>query len=163
MRILVAALLLAGLAAAAQASTTPGTILTTSATASYADSGGQAMPQETSNPANVLVVSANPGRTVAMAVRSIFAGPSTVGMTIKIAGNVFTDANGVTWIGDGSVSLHRDATGKRIATKLYCKVSTLFLTQRPAPARYVVTGISQVEADGTRVIIPSQSMDVQSL
>jgi len=162
MKIVVVVVLSVGLAIAAQASTTPGTILTTSAAAAYTDSAGQSMPQKSSNQANVLVVPADPGRTVMLSVRSLHYGPSTVGMTVRIVGKVFSDANG-TWIDDGSRQIYRDSTGKLRSSPLLCKVSTVFLAQPPAAGRWIVTGISQVEQDGTRIIIPSADTDIRSL
>jgi hypothetical protein len=165
MRILLAMVVLVGLAACVHAATPPGTIVTTSASVTYSDSAGRQMPQETSNAENVLVVSSNPDRPVLLAVRALYFGPSTVGRTVKVVGTIFTNSSGA-WLDDGSVLVEKDSTGKLVGRKLYCKVSTVFLTQgqMPAPSvRTVLTGISQVDADGTPIIIPSTDTDLRPL
>lgn len=155
--------ILLGLAVNAQSATTPGTILSSSASVSYTDSAGQAMPQQSSNTSNVLVVSASTVRPVAMNIKSLFLGPSTVGKTVKLVGTLVTDTNG-TWLDDGSVKLEKDTSGKMVSTKLRCKVSTLFLSQAPAANQHlVITGISQTESDGTHVVIPATDTEVSSL
>jgi hypothetical protein len=165
MRILLAVVLL-GLMTAAFAATTPGTIVTTSASFTYDDSTGQQMPQQSSDAANVLVVSKNPAPSVLLSVRSLHFGPSTVGRTIKLVGNITEDQNGTFWIDDGSVRLGKDASGNTIGQNLYCKLSPIFLTQgllTTQSGRTVVTGISQVETDGTPIVIPEADTSLRSL
>lgn len=163
MRSLLVLAILAGLAANVQSATTPGTILSASATASYSDSAGQAMPDQLSNTSNVLVISTTPTRPVALTLRSLYSGPSTVGRTVKVVGKLSTDATS-TWIEDGSVTTAKDSSGKIISSKLRCKVSTLFLSQAlTANQQMIITGISQTESDGTHVVIPSADTEVKSL
>jgi hypothetical protein len=121
------------------------------------------MPLQSSNTSSILVVSANPGRPVMLTVRSLFQGPSTVGKTVKLAGTLVTDTAG-TWIDDGTVLMEKDQSGTVTGKKLRCKVNTLFLAQAPAPNQKVtITGISQKDTDGTRVVIPSTDTEVQTL
>lgn len=163
MRFLVIVVTLAGFAAGLQAATTPGTIISTAASASYADSQGQQMPQEASNPSNILVVSSQPERTVMLTVRSLYFGPSTVGRTVKVVGKVFTDANG-TWVSDGSSVTEVDAGGNTTVRQLYCKVATTFLSAAlPQNQTAVVTGISQADGNGIAMVIPESDTHIQAL
>jgi len=167
MRILLAIVALACLTAAVHAATEPGTILTTTASVSYCDSTGCAMPMQSSNPLSVLVIAKDPPKPVYLTIKSLHFGPSTVGRTVKVVGKLTKDENGDTWISDGSVAIEYDQTGKRIGRKLYCKVASVFLspsTITPAPSgSTIVTGISQVDSDGTPVIIPSSDNEIESL
>lgn len=144
------------------AATQPGTIVTITADASYSDAAGTTTLGNTSNASNILVVSAKPGRPVMLTLKSLFCGPSTVGRTVKLFGRTSVDADG-TWISDGSVLATKDSSGKTVATKLRCKLSTVFLSSAPTQDQpYIVTGISQVDATGTPVIIPSTDAEMQS-
>mgnify|MGYP000892260597 CR=1 FL=1 len=165
MRILLAMVVLVSIAISASAATEPGTIITTSASMAYRDSTSQQMHSSTSNTENVLVVPNNPD-PVFMAVRSLYIGPSTVGRNVKLAGRIFKDTDGQYWLDDGSVLSEKDATGKSYLQKLYCKVSSVFVTESQLAACTdctVVTGISQTEADGTPIIIPADDASLQSL
>ncbi|MBI2841926.1 MAG: hypothetical protein HYX78_00845 [Armatimonadetes bacterium] len=164
MRILVAVVSLACLVTSAYAATTPGTIVSTSAAASYADSSGQPMPLETSNREDILVVAASPPKPVMLTLNSLFAGASTIGRTVRVVGAPIA-SGGETWFEDGS-TVCTDAVrenGRPIYVRLRCKLSTLFLSQPLGSQRIVVTGISQKDLDGIPVIIPSDDSDVAAL
>lgn len=162
MRFLLAVLILFSLIPFAIADTTPGTIVTTSASVTYADISGQQMPQQTSNQADVLIIAKNPTPTVYLTLKSLYFGPKTVGRAIKLAGKITRDQNGVYWLEDGSV---KTSTGGS-ANKLYCKISPTFLTPgtlSQQTSTTVVTGISQVETDGTPIIVPEADTSLQPL
>lgn len=167
MRILLAIAALACFTSAVNAATEPGTILTTTANVSYSDSFGKAMPQQSSNPMSILVVAKDPPKPVYLTIKSLYSGPSTVGRTVKVVGELTTDKNGDTWISDGSVVIEYDQTGKPVGRKLYCKVASVFLSPSsitPAPSdRMIVTGISQVDSDGAPVVIPSGDHEIEGL
>lgn len=163
MKILVTTMVLAALAASVQAATMPGTVICTSASATYKDSSGQTMPQTASNEENVLVVSSQPDRTVMLTVHSLYFGPSTVGRTVKVAGRVFADTNGV-WLDDGSALVEVDAAGNEFGTPLYCKLSTTFLSQAPAGnTMTIITGVSQLDNNDVPMIIPASDAQIQSV
>ncbi|MEN6373059.1 MAG: hypothetical protein ABFD64_13730 [Armatimonadota bacterium] len=155
------------LAAASYAATTPGTIVTVSASVSYYDSAGIAMPQQSSNPKSVLVVAKDPENTVYLTIKSLYQGPSTIGRTIKLVGEITTDANGLIWISDGSNILENSSDGKLTGRKLYCRVAPDFLSSSSVVSnktgRIVIAGISQVDTDNIPVIIPSGDSDIQDL
>ncbi|MEN6519835.1 MAG: hypothetical protein ABFD46_01600 [Armatimonadota bacterium] len=167
MRILLVIMALVCLTAVSYAETAPGTIVTVSASVSYYDSAGNAMPQQSSNLKSVLVVAKDPENTVYLTIKSLYQGPSTVGRTIKLAGEITTDANGLIWISDGSNILETGTDGKYVGRRLYCRVATDFLSSPSIASnqtgRIVITGISQVDTDGIPVVIPSGDNNIQDL
>lgn len=167
MRILLVIVTLACFTAASHAATVPGTIVTVFASVSYHDSTGNAMPEQSSNPQSILVVAKDPANTVYLTIKSLYQGPTTLGRTIKLVGEITTDANGVSWISDGSTVTEKDQNGKPVGRKLYCRVSSVFLSSTSIASaqtgRIIVTGISQTDTDGTPVVIPSGDSDIQDL
>jgi hypothetical protein len=158
MRYPTAALALLLISANAFAATTAGTIISTYANATYADSSGQSMPEENSNKTNVLVTPATAQNPVMLTVRALFQGPSTIGRLVKVVGRVYTDANGV-WIDDGSTIANTSDTEEPVA----CRIATTFLGQAPAAGGFIaVTGYSQKDASGTPVIVPDADIQLQN-
>jgi hypothetical protein len=159
MRLEIITLAVLMLGVGAYATTAPGTIISTCATASYTDAAGQTMPEQDSNQARVLVTSSSADRTVMLNISALYAGPSTIGRTIKVLGTVATDPNGSYLYNGETID---NGSGSQI--QAICRISTLFLTQRPPAGRFMaVTGISQIDTDGTPVVIPSGDAQVQDL
>lgn len=164
MRFLIVTLALLTLSIGAYADVTPGTIISTVASASYADAAGQPMPNENSNQMDVLVTPITSDNPVMLNIRSLYLGPSTVGRTVKVVGRITVDGNGV-WMDDGSTvpTGTTDVNGNPVQQSVYCRVATSFLSQPPTPGQFIaVTGYSQIDVDGKAMVVPALDDQLQT-